>query len=423
MEHTSPVRWPLWQKLAFRFLALFLCLTVFPFPFEIVPYVTDAYKWIMNLYLQVLYNHLLGFEGKLVENMNGSGDKLYDYVSLLGIFLLSFAATLVWSLVDRKRASYKRLLEWTRVYIRYYLVFTMFGYGFSKVFHLQMPFPGPWRLMEPYGDSSPMGLLWTFIGQSKAYSAFSGWSEVIGGILLLWRPTVLLGALVTGAVMFNVAMLNFCYDVPVKIYSSMLTLMAVYLAAPDAKRLFHFFIAHKTTEAPPVRPLFTHPKWRMGARVVKLLLVGYLFYNSITDSMEGRKMYGDDAPKPALYGIWDVRELKRNGAVVAPVLTDTAYWRKMMVGWPGYATVRMANDSTSRFTFKIDSSAQTIAFETKADFNLRKFLHFEQRNDTLWLTGMWRKDSIQILLKRYDEQQFLLMRRGFRWVNESPYNR
>lgn len=423
MEHTSPVRWPMWQKIAFRFFALFLCLTVFPFPFEIIPYVADAYKWVLNLFLQVLYNHLLGFEGELVEKMNGSGDKTYDYVNLLGIFLLSVVGALVWSLADRKRASYNRLLEWMRVYIRYYLVFVMFGYGFSKVFHLQMPYPGPGRLMEPYGDSSPMGLLWTFIGQSKAYSAFSGYSEVIGGILLLWRPTVMLGALVTGAVIFNVAMLNFCYDVPVKIYSSMLVLMAVYLAAPDAKRLFNFFIAHKTTETPAIRPLFMHPKWRMGARIVKLLLVGYLFYSGIMDSMEGRKMYGDEAPKPALHGIWDIRELKRNDAVVTPVLTDTAYWRKMIVGWPGYATVRMANDSTSRFIFEIDSSAQTIAFKALGDSSLHPVFHFERRNDTLLLGGIWRKDSVQMLLKRYDEGQFLLMRRGFRWVNESPFNR
>ena len=39
------------------------------------------------------------------------------------------------------------------------------------------------------------------------------------------------------AVMTNVVILNFCYDVPVKLYSSELLLMAVLLFAPHARRV------------------------------------------------------------------------------------------------------------------------------------------------------------------------------------------
>ena len=38
-----------------------------------------------------------------------------------------------------------------------------------------------------------MGLLWTFMGHSPAYSAFTGAAEALAGALLLFRRTTLLG--------------------------------------------------------------------------------------------------------------------------------------------------------------------------------------------------------------------------------------
>jgi hypothetical protein len=48
----------------------------------------------------------------------------------------------------------------------------------------QFPAPTQDRLMQSYGDSSPMGLLWTFMGASEPYTMFVGFAEMISGILL-----------------------------------------------------------------------------------------------------------------------------------------------------------------------------------------------------------------------------------------------
>ena len=71
----------------------------------------------------------------------------------------------------------------------------MFTYGINKVFGLQFPEPGMQRLLQDYGDSSPMGLLWTFMGASQPYTMFAGWMETIGGLLLCLRRTQLVGTL------------------------------------------------------------------------------------------------------------------------------------------------------------------------------------------------------------------------------------
>lgn len=93
-----------------------------------------------------------------------------------------------------------------------------------------------------------MRLLWTFMGFSRAYCIFAGAAECLGGALLFFRRTTLLGAVLLLGVLGNVVLLNFCYDVPVKLFSTFLLFLAAYLAWPDARRLADFFLLNKLIE-------------------------------------------------------------------------------------------------------------------------------------------------------------------------------
>ena len=97
--------------------------------------------------------------------------------------------TAIWSVIDRRRNNYQRLLYWFTVVVRYYLAFMLINYGSIKVFKAQFAAPNVYRLSETYGQSSPMGLAWTFLGFSKGFNYFMGFAEVIGGLLLLIRKT------------------------------------------------------------------------------------------------------------------------------------------------------------------------------------------------------------------------------------------
>ena len=66
-------------------------------------------------------------------------------------------------------------------------------------------------------------------------SSFAGLAEVLGGVLLLWRRTTMLGALIVFAVMSNVLAMNLSYDVSVKLLAGHLVLMSVILLAPDSQ--------------------------------------------------------------------------------------------------------------------------------------------------------------------------------------------
>src|SRR5215469_2793011 len=95
----------------------------------------------------------------------------------------------------------------------------MLGYGVKKLVGAQFPGPSLSRLMQPFGQASPLGLMWTFMGASQLYSFFAGMGETVGGALVLVPRLVTLGALISLAMTTNVLVLNLCYDVPRKIFS------------------------------------------------------------------------------------------------------------------------------------------------------------------------------------------------------------
>src|SRR5262249_30445006 len=157
----------------------------------------------------------------------------WNYLQVLSFFVLAAAVALLWSLVAWRRTNYPRLHDWLRVYVRFYVAYEMVLYGSIKVIKSQFPDPPLDRMLQPFRDASPMGLLWTFMGASDAYNVFTGAGEMLGGLLLTTRRTTLLGALVCIGVVGHIVALNFCYDVPVKLFSAHLLLMSVFLTLPD----------------------------------------------------------------------------------------------------------------------------------------------------------------------------------------------
>jgi hypothetical protein len=115
------------------------------------------------------------------------------------------------------------------------------------------------------------------MGASRPYTIFAGLGEVLGAVLLIWRPTATFGAWVSIAVMTNIVMLNYCYDVPVKLYSTHLLLMAVLIVVPDLRRMWNVFVQNRATEPfAPVTIWDDRVIWWFGL-VAKLVVITVLF--------------------------------------------------------------------------------------------------------------------------------------------------
>ncbi|HEX5150126.1 MAG TPA: hypothetical protein VFW07_01690 [Parafilimonas sp.] len=428
MIETAATPWSFTQKLVFRFFVIFFLLYIFFNPNGVLPY-SD---YVFNFYIQPFHNlmvwiakNILRLSYPVTVFTNGSGDTTYDYVVIFFITAAAVIASVVWSIADKKTKSYNRLFYWLCVIIRYYVAITMFAYGFVKVFKLQFPFLSPYQLLQPYGTSSPMGLAWNFLGFSKGYNYVMGFAELLSGALLLFRRTTTLGAIITIVVAGNIMAINYCYDVPVKLLSTALVVMSLFLLAKDINRLMHFFFLNRPVDAANiVAPVFKK-KWQNILTVVlKYGLILYVLISNTLQSAEAVHMYGEKAPKPPLYGIYNVQTFIRNKDTIAPLKTDTARWDKLIVSYTNYSFIKFMNDSTKGVAFKTDTVAKKIEVFSYSDTTKKSnFIYNFPHKDVLLLTGNLNGDSVTIEMKKYDLNNFLLINRGFHWVNEYPFNR
>ena len=421
----STVHWSVLELLGFRFSFIYFSLFIviqnngaYPFWHWIMQKPTE---WLQQCIPRV-GKHILGLPKDITVFTNGSGDTTYDYVIVLCIFCLSILGTFIWSFIDRKRTHYTKLFYWLTVAIRCYVALMLFKYGLIKVIKVQFGAPGFYRLIESYGDSSPMGLAWTFLGFSKGYNLFMGIAEVTA-VLLLFRRTLTFGLIITLMTTANVMAVNYFYDVPVKIVSTHLVLMTLFLLLRDFKVLWQFFFTKVPVSLSIQNFPITNKNWRIASRVFKWLVISYVMGYGFIEVKRSQNMYGDNAPKPPLYGLYEMTYLEKNGEAIPADIYDTERWRYLIIENEGMAQIHKMNNSQLYFKTEIDTSKQELKLISYQDSTDTFTLKYKTNVHTFSFETTYKNDSIKATCDVIRKEDFLLMNRGFNWINEYPYNR
>jgi uncharacterized membrane protein YphA (DoxX/SURF4 family) len=368
--------------------------------------------------------HVFHITRPLVYTGSGSGDKTFDWVLAFCMLVIAAVITLVWSILDRRRLNYLTFHKWFRLALRFALASEMFLYGLAKAIPLQMPFPYLTRLLEPYGNFSPMAVLWSSVGASPPYEIFTGCAETLGGILLLTPRTATLGALVCLADMIQVFMLNMTYDVPVKLFSFHLILFSLFLLAPEGRRLINFFLTDRATTASRQTPLFHSARANRTAVLLQVVFGLYLIGMGIYSGIEPWHTYGGGRPKSALYGIWNVDEMSVDGQLRPSLLIDQARWRRVVFDFPTLASFQRPDDAFTGYRSAINEKDHTITLTNPADKNWKAALTYTRpAPDQLVLAGSMDGHQLEMKLKLMDRDKLPLVNRGFHWINEYPFQR
>lgn len=404
----------LWKRIGFRFASLYLALYALPFPFDYLPFAGPSFDvWWSRAWTAIVPRLARPFlRGPIVLGTGGSSDMTFHYLQIVCFLLIAGIAALIWTLLDRKRPDGGRSPLILHTFIRYTLAAAMFSYGIQKVIPTQFTPLSLDRMVQTFGTASPMGFLWTFMGAAPGYEAFVGAAELLAGILLVARRTTLLGALIAAGVMSNVVALNLSFDVSVKMYASHVLLMAIYVAAPDAHKLFDFLLRR------PAEPLFSTRRARMVWLAVVALLVGRFVYVGVYDSVTFyRDRISLDHRSP-LRGVWNVDLLDVDGVARPPLVTDGARWRRVVFDYQGQSSIFLMSDQRNLYRTKIDEKKRTISFanryEPKDVFSLA---YLRPDPATLQLDGTVAGHAMHAVCK-LGEEKYLLTSRGFHWINE-----
>ena len=426
---SHPRSWNQATRIAFRFSCLYLTLYCLPGGdrSSLVDAIPKIDEWITAKFWAPwkalcpwVAVHVFHLDGPVTQyHPTGSGDTTLDYVQVFCFAAIAAVGTLLWSIIDRRRTEYRTLYAWLRLLVRYTLAITLLSYAFVKLYPLQFGPPSLTVLVETYGESSPMRLLWTFMGFSRPYAFFAGLGELVAGLLLLFRRTTVLGALVAIGVMANVVALNFCYDVPVKLYSSHLLVMAIFLLLPDMKALWSFFVLHlpATTEGLWIPPF--QRRWlQIGSVVLQVLFIASILWGNLANAHRDLKQYAEEMESSPLHGLWMVDNFQS-----AALSGTAASWQRLILDTKSYSSVYLADGTLVRFATEYDTGRQQIRLKSRRSSDAAELTFVQKDPDHLLLEGEVNSGRVQIVLHRIPTDTFVLTGRGFHWINEDPFNR
>jgi uncharacterized membrane protein YphA (DoxX/SURF4 family) len=424
-------RWNPALRIAFRFWMMYLGLYCLATQFISRPTGGDipdlATLWPLRPVISWIGAHIFHVNASLSPfwgGNSGTADGMFGWVMNFCLLVIAIAATVVWSLLDHRRENYAELHKWFRFFIRFALAAQMIIYGFSKVIPVQMPYPLLTRLLQPFGTLSPMGSLWSTMGAAPAYETFTGCAELAGGLLLILPRTATFGALVSLAAMIQVFMLNMTHDVPAKRLAFHTMLLACFLLAPDVPRLFRFLLLRRTTS------LSAEPQLFRGVRANRIALAAQIIFGLWLVGFSGLHTWGawntrgGGRPRPPLYGIWEVKQMSIDEQLRPPLFTDSTRWRRAIFDLSDRMAFQRPDDTFASYGASVNLPERTLALTKSDDKNWRASFTFQRpAGDQLILDGRMDNHQVHMELQLTDRNKFLLVSRGFHWVQEFPLGR
>jgi hypothetical protein len=424
----ASMRWDLTTRIAFRFAFVYAILYIFGWLAAYVPYlgsfIVEGEASVWKALVPWVSKHILHLSYNFTIIQVTGRDTTAAYVRVFSCLLIAALATIIWSVLDRKRHSYPKLYEWLKLAVRLWLVSCLTYYGAYKApYPAQMAPPSLMTLVQQYGDLSPMSVLWNFMGSSPKYQIITGYVELLAGVLLIFPRTTLLGSLLALVAMTQVFILNMCYDVPIKLFSFHILLGVVFLLTLHLRRLARLFVYNRPVEPVKSVPLFRRKRFNHAALGLQLLLGLYITGANIVGAQREMKPYYK-AANPPLYGIYTVEEYSVNGEVRPPLATDATRWRRIIFDRDNFVYIQPMTGETQPFLAQVDEQDKAIVLTKRRVKGWKAAWSFvEPEPGHVVIEGQFDNQQYKASLVRVDESKFLLLSRGFHWVQDYPVNR
>lgn len=337
------------------------------------------------------------------------------------------------STAARVRPSALVTLGWMAHWVlRMALIGLLIVYGWTKVFLIQMGVADYADALVSAGEMSPMGLLWRFMAYSEPVQIAAGVAEVLACLLLLWRRTAWLGALLGAVDMAVVFALNLFFDVPVKQLALALLVGFLLLLIPDVPRLARVVAGRPA----PAAPLPQAIPWPRAHRVTRILgpalglaLVagsGVAIYQSL------------GIPQKVPTPVSGVYRVTQDARTPAPQLASDPRWAQVAFGSLarekgspmsirtadgglryGWYTLTPSTADGSRGTIEADLGERMSGLANPSTSGTKLTLEYERSDDgRLRITGA----GEQLVLTPDAEGRFLFDR-GSSWAPRQPVNR
>ena len=262
-------------------------------------------------------------------------EKYGQYVGyvLLGAVGMALLSSSIYAWIWQRREQTNILQSalhhaWLQGIIRYWLALSISSYGFAKILKTQFQ-TADYLLDMPLSSVDGMGLTWYYFGYSYPLTVIIALFQIGGSILLLYRRTTLLGAMILLPVMVNIVLINIFYTIGIGAFFNSVVYLAalVFLLLLHVERLKIVFwdFVDQLPGIPVGRSWVNHSLRVLPIAVAFISLKALIAIHPYDQTLKGT---------------WKVEKLTRNGQVQPPTawLTDTRAWSRVyFAGYEGCA--------------------------------------------------------------------------------------
>lgn len=286
-----------------------------------------------------LQNHF--FKGA-ISNADFSSDTVGLNILMLLLLILAFLS--VW-LLDIFKVRPARIVTAFKSFSACYVALVLLKYGFDKLFKQQFYLPEPNILYANFGSLTKDTLYWSTMGLSHTYSVSLGIIEIMAGVLLLMRPTRILGFCLATGIITNILLINFSFDISVKTFSAFLLAAVLCNIYPYGKVFYNFFIVRRPGALPPLKQWRGFTAWAIVAfklTLIGLVLAPYILAGNFND---------DKAERPLLHGAYSIERFSIAGDTLNK--SDFPY-KRFFIHRNNYIIFQQQDDSMADYFFEIN---------------------------------------------------------------------
>jgi hypothetical protein len=351
--------------------------------------------YLFSFVTQPVQKLVFGFNDAFLGQFPYREDSSGMYLLLIIAPVLGFLFGLIAFVPAIKRLTF-RADQAVFVLMRYYLVLELWEYGWIKLTKMQFYLPEPNTVYTELGALSKDIAYWSVMGSSPSYVIFMGVTELIAGSLIVIKRTRFLGLLLSLGIFINVVMVNFSFDISVKLFSLSLLFFTMVLLVqfPEQWRM----LVQLPAKPQEVR-LTQEPSYRRWGRALVLSL---FVVESVYPSIISGSMNDDELPRPAYHGAYSVSEHANLSRVYVHRQDYVIFENKQH----DHLSLKIVSKSTGELQL-IDEVTGA-----KSKLSIRKTSH------GFW--ALWQGDSHDdtLFLRPIPYRELPLMKSSFHWFSD-----
>lgn len=430
------------QKILLRTFIIYAVITVIPFVPSFYQQDFDAgfsvkgypYRW-----LDVISQNNPWF-------FAGDGGK--NYGGWLITLLVCLVIGGIWALIEKQgnkdrnvltqNDADSRLYNWFFILVRYQIALRMSWFAIAKVFPVQMPFPTLSQLNTNLGDFTPGKLYWLTTGVSPFFEVFAGIFELIATVLILFRRTATLGALMMIAILLPIWFINIGYDAGVELASLHLLFLSMALLVKDTGNFYNILIRRRQATIDYIQPPAFSKQWKRAARIILKVTFIFLFilyrgyyYEHLYAAGKTFKLPLDDGIKN-FTGFYNVADFSVNNRSLPYSPDDSVRWQNVVFEKFNTISIKVAkpfklntqnkirtteyygNVSRLFYGYDADTVKHIFTLKNRADTTDKLVFNYTTPSaGEVIIKGLnHQKDSLYIVLNKVEKQYPLAVKRN-----------